>query len=172
MNTRTSLGLFIVTALATRLVGGGAQETPVTAPRATPAPPVAAAPVVSFKYSDELRERLNRRVTPDRGRNPFLYGTRHATAPAARRDEPAPMESAPVPAVPPEPPAPRIKLSGIATNLVDGAPVLTAIVNDGGSVAIVKAGDTLPSGLKVVRVDELSMTLVDAAGVTQTVRLP
>jgi len=37
---------------------------------------------------------------------------------------------------------------------------------------LVKAGDKLSNGLSVVRVDEMSVTLIDAAGVTQTLRLP
>ena len=36
----------------------------------------------------------------------------------------------------------------------------------------VKAGDKLSNGYSVVRVDELSLTLADADGVTQTIRLP
>jgi hypothetical protein len=170
MNTRTSLGLFVATALATRLLGGGAPQDADVAPRPAPVQPVTAAPTASFTFSDELRERLNRRVTPDRGRNPFMYGSRHV-APESRRDEVAlpPVEMPPAPIAPP---VPQIKLSGVATSLVDGTAVLTAIVIDNGAMVFVKAGDKLPSGATVVRVDELSMTLVDAAGVTQTVRLP
>jgi hypothetical protein len=36
----------------------------------------------------------------------------------------------------------------------------------------VKQGDMLSGGHRVVRIDEFSITLEDAAGVTQTVRLP
>ena len=64
------------------------------------------------------------------------------------------------------------KLSGVASNTENGATVLTAIVIDNGSMVFVKTGDKLSNGYSVVRVDELSMTLVDAAGVTQTIRLP
>ncbi len=92
------------------------------------------------------------------------------SAPAARRDEPAVAEV--VPAPPPEPPAPVIKLSGIATSQQDGTAILTAIVIDNGRMVFAKAGDTLPSGMLVVRVDEGSITLADAVGVTQTIRMP
>ena len=51
-------------------------------------------------------------------------------------------------------------------------PVLTAIVNDNGAVVLVKAGDKLSNGYSVVRVEEMSITIVDATGVTQTLRLP
>ncbi len=73
---------------------------------------------------------------------------------------------------PPAPPLPVFKLSGIASNAEGGGTVLTAIVNDNGALVFVKAGDKLSNGYSVVRVDETSVTLVDAAGITQTVRLP
>ena len=48
----------------------------------------------------------------------------------------------------------------------------TAIVIDNGTMVFAKTGDRLSNGYSVVRVDEMSITLVDAAGVTQTLRLP
>jgi hypothetical protein len=167
MNTRTSLGLFVVTALATRLLGGGGtQEADVRQPTATPRPPVSAP---STQFTQQLRERLKAPVTPERGRNPFVYGTRHSSA-AVGREEPAEVEAAPAP--PPEPPAPIFKLSGIAASQQDGVTVLTAIVIDSGTLVLAKAGDKLSNGHSVVRVDEMSVTLVDSEGVTQTLRLP
>ena len=71
-----------------------------------------------------------------------------------------------------EPPLPLFKLSGIAVSHKDGATVLTAIVIDNGVMVFAKTGDKLSNGYSVVRVDEGSITLVDAAGVTQTLRLP
>jgi hypothetical protein len=165
MNTRTSLGLFVVTALATRLLGGGTtQDVDV---RATPpARPQVSAP--STQFTQQLRERLKTPVTPERGRNPFVYGSRHASAPS-RGDEPAEVVVAPPPL---EPPAPIFKLSGIAASQQDGVTVLTAIVIDNGALVLAKAGDKLSNGHSVMRVDEMSVTLVDSAGVTQTLRLP
>ena len=64
------------------------------------------------------------------------------------------------------------KLSGIASNTENGVAVLTAIVIDNGSMVFVKAGDKLSNGYSVVRIDEMSATIVDASGVTQTIRLP
>ena len=167
MNTRTSLGIFVVTALATRLLGGGAtQDADVRQPTSSPRPPTTSAP--STQFTQQLRERLKSPVTPERGRNPFVYAPRHSAA-AVRREEPAEVAVAPAP---PEPPAPIFKLSGIATSQLEGAPVLTAIVNDNGMVVLVKAGDKLSNGYSVVRVEEMSITIVDATGVTQTLRLP
>ena len=167
MNTRTSLGLFVVTALATRLFGGGAtQDAEVRQATSSPPPPAVSAPAAQFTY--QLRERLRVPVTPERGRNPFVYGARHSSA-AVRREEPAEVQVVPAP---PEPPAPIFRLSGIAASQQDGGTVLTAIVNDNGAVVLVKGGDKLSNGYSVVRVDEMSITIVDATGITQTLRLP
>jgi hypothetical protein len=70
------------------------------------------------------------------------------------------------------PPAPQFRLSGIASNQQDGAVVLTAIIIDNGVMVFAKAGDKLSNGHTVQRIDEASVTLVDAEGVTQTLRLP
>ena len=106
---------------------------------------------------------------PARGRNPFAYGMRHAAPPP--REAPAEPAPPPMPANI-EPPLPVFKLSGIAASRVNDATVLTAIVIDNGTMVFVKAGDKLSNGYSVVSVDETSVTLVDAAGVTQTLRLP
>ena len=166
MNTRTSLGLFVVTALATRLLGGGTTQE-VDVRDTPPARPPVSAP--STEFTQQLRERLKTQVTPERGRNPFVYGARHSAAPSVRSEEPAEVAVAPPP---PEPPLPIFKLSGIAASQQDGATVLTAIVIDNGVLVLAKAGDQLSNGHSVVRVDEMSVTLIDAAGVTQTLRLP
>ncbi len=73
--------------------------------------------------------------------------------------------------MPVTPPAPIFKLSGIASSSENGVAVLTAIVIDNGTMVFVKAGDKLSNGFSVVRIDESSATLVDASGVTQTIRL-
>lgn len=167
MSPRTSLGIFVATALATRLLGiGTSQEAEVREPRRPARAVVSEAP--QFTYSDRLRERLKEPVTPQRGRNPFLYGARNAPA-TARRDALLP-DAAPI--MPAEPPAPAIKLSGIAANQTDGVVELTAILNDHGALVFAQTGDRLASGYTVVRVDETAITLVDASGVTMTLRLP
>ena len=74
-----------------------------------------------------------------------------------------------LPQVAPAPPP--IRLTGIATDQKDGARILTAILNELGVVVFVKDGDRLASGFTVVKVDEMSVTLADAAGVTMTLRL-
>ena len=108
---------------------------------------------------------------PARGRNPFVFGSRMASpAPAYR--EPASMPEVTAPPVPIEPPAPVFRLSGIASNTENGFVVLTAIIIDNGSMVFAKAGDKLSNGYSVVSVGEMQVTLVDATGITQTIKLP
>ncbi len=56
-------------------------------------------------------------------------------------------------------------------NRQDDVEVFTAIVNDNGSLVFVKAGDALSNGYTVVRVEETTVVIADAAGVEQTLRL-
>ena len=88
------------------------------------------------------------------------------------RNEDAQREASPIAVAPYVPPMPVFKLSGIASNAEDGATVLTAILNDNGAMVFAKAGDRLSNGYSVVRVEETSVTLADATGITQTIRLP
>ena len=120
----------------------------------------------------QLREKMDAQPsrTPSAGRNPFVFGARRAAGVARGVDEPT-AEPAPPPP-PPDPPAPLFRLSGIASSQVDGATVLTAIINDNGALVFVKTGDKLSNGYSVVRVDEAGVTIADASGVTQTLRLP
>lgn len=74
--------------------------------------------------------------------------------------------------VPFTPPVPQFKLSGIAASVEAGATVLTAIINDNGALAFVKAGDKLSSGATVVSISETAVVIMDVAGVSQTLRLP
>jgi hypothetical protein len=169
--TPGSLGRFVATAIATGwlVVGSVTRDTPDDRAPRSATEPRPAAPAPSFTYSQELRARLNRREAPEPGRNPFVYGSRQVAPPAARRDtavEPA------IPVPPAEPPPPHVKLSGIAMTEQDGVKIFTAIVIENGVMVLGKAGDRLPSGGVIVRVDELSVTLADVMGITQTLRLP
>ena len=122
------------------------------------------------QQAERLRQHMAAPPQPERGRNPFAYGPRVAI----RGDHEARVVEAPPPVafVPPPPPMPVFKLAGIASNADGGVPVLTAIVNDNGAMVFVKAGDKLSHGYSVVRVEEMSVTLADAEGITQTIKLP
>lgn len=171
--TPRSIGLIVSTALAAGWMGASATQQPTPAQSATRPVAKRAAPM-SVPRAEKLRERLAEPPLPSRGRNPFVYGSRTAPAPLIRDHQQHGDEHvAPAaPPAPPVPPPPVFKLTGIASNTENGVAVLTAIVNDNGLMVFVKAGDRLSNGYSVVRIDENAATLVDASGVTQTIRLP
>jgi hypothetical protein len=121
--------------------------------------------------TETLRKRLAEPPLPARGRNPFVYAPRTPARSAVRDRSPEPEATQPLP-IPFAPPTPVVRLSGIASDTKDGATTFTAILNDNGAIVLAKAGDKLSNGYSVVRVEETSVTLVDANGVTQTIRLP
>jgi len=162
----------VFTALAAGWLGASLTRQP--APAQSPARSITMKRNVDARpvpRAETLREALAQPPLPSRGRNPFVYGSR--TAPVIRDHQQHGDESvAVVPAAPLVPPPPVYKLSGIASNTENGVVVLTAIVIDNGSMVFVKTGDKLSNGYSVMKVEELSVTLVDASGVTQTLRLP
>ena len=170
--TTRSVGMIAATAVAVGWLGATLMQpaVPEQSLRGSSAKRSAEPQVVP--RADRLRERLAEPPLPSRGRNPFVYGAR--TVPATRDHQLHGIEAvapAPLP-MPVAPPPPIFKLSGVASNLENGVAVLTAIVIDNGSMVFVKAGDKLSNGYSVLRVDEMSVTLSDATGVTQTIKLP
>ena len=172
----TSVGRFVVTAVATGwlITSSVTPDAPdAQEPRASGARPTVSKVEIPTHFTEKLHERMREAAQPERGRNPFVYGSRRA---APRRDDPSSSgDATPVPvasAQPVEPPQPIFRLSGIAATQQDGVTVLTAVVTDNGMLVLVKAGDKLSNGYSVVRVDEGAVTLVDPNGVTQTLRLP
>lgn len=173
LTTRTA-GLMIGCALAIGWLG--ATVTQPAAPQQTRVPSSNRSAVsgqTTVPRAERLRERMIQPPSPGRGRNPFVFSARPA-APATRDHQQHGDESvaAPAPAIPEAPPVPVFRLSGIASDTKNGVTVLTAIINDNGTMVFAKTGDKLSNGYSVVKVDELSVTLVDATGVTQTIRLP
>lgn len=148
-----------------------AQDAATARPRSGPRPLGGATPAAPL--TRKLQERIETQAprTPSVGRNPFVFGARRAPSVVRQSVEPmaAPVAATPVPFTPP---APMFKLSGIASSQLDGVTVWTAIVIDNGAMAFVKAGDQLSNGFSVVRVEETGAVIVDAAGITQTLRLP
>jgi hypothetical protein len=168
--TARSIGMIAATAVAAGWLGATLTQPPLPEQSSGGSSARRSVEPETVPRAEKLRERLAEPPLPSRGRNPFVYGAR--TAPLTR-DHQQHGDEAVAPAPPPVAPLPPIfKLSGIASNLENGVAVLTAIIIDNGSMAIVKAGDRLSNGYSVLRVEELSVTLTDSAGVTQTVRLP
>lgn len=169
--TSRSIGLIVSTALAAGWLS--ASLTQPTAPAQSPAASssLRAVDAEPVPRAETLRDRLTDPPLPSRGRNPFVYGSRSVTR-SIRDHQQHGDEAVTPPPMPVIPPAPIFKLSGIASSSESGVAVLTAIVIDTGAMVFVKAGDKLSNGYSVVRIDETSATLVDASGVTQTLRLP
>ena len=173
--TPRSAWLFVAAALAAGWLLGSAtsQDTPDrgVVSRGTGPRPLGSGARPTTPFTQKLHERMKQQpAVPERGRNPFTFGSRPAPPARSTRGAATPMEMPPP--LPVEPARPVFRLSGIAASQQDGATVLTAIVIDNGVMVFVKQGDMLSGGHRVVRVDELSITLEDAGGVTQTLRLP
>lgn len=143
------------------------------APRVRTGPRPLGAPATVAPFTRQLRERLDAQPArvPASDRNPFVFQARRA--PMTPRPAAEPTEALPpTEAVPFTAPAPQIKLSGIAASKEGDATVLTAIVNDNGTLAFAKTGDKLPGGATVIKVEETHVVIMDVAGITQTLRLP
>ncbi len=173
MHVRTVLllgALMLFTGWYLRSVAGPAPAQPAADRSADPrdAPPAVEAPT----YAEQLRIRLDRLPpSPRPVRNPFAFGTaRPASAGGASR---TPEEEEEPPAVVPEVRrGPAFVLSGVATQLVDGAAEHTGIVRSGSGLHFVMPGDTLPGGFIVVSVTDSMVIVRDDMGVEQTLRLP
>ena len=169
--TWRSVGNTVVAALASGWIGSSVLNEP--APQQSRAPfqtHATSSETAVVPRAERLREHRAQTPAPSHGRNPFVYGPRitsresYGNRPAAAAPVPPPVVEAP--------PLPVFRLSGIASDTKDGATVLTAIIIDNGSMVFAKAGDKLSNGYSVVKVEEMSVTLIDATGITQTIRLP
>ena len=170
-----SLGVMLVATLAAGWFESVTQPNTGTAPQQAARAAVSRihgqpSPDTSMPSTARLRARMASPAVPAKGRNPFVYGSRPATRPRTPGDGAEITTAAAV--EPPAPALPVFQLSGIASNAENGTTVLTAILIDNGTMMLVKNGDKLSHGYSVVRVEEGSITIVDATGVTQTIRLP
>ena len=167
------VGLMVAASIAVGWMGSSLTQSPAPSQAASgdTLRPLGGQPSVAPR-TEALRQRLSEPPMPSRGRNPFVFSSRAPRPTASREREP---EAAPPVAPPPvmmAAPLPVFRLSGVASTVLDGVAVLTAIMNDNGAMVFAKAGDKLSRGYTVVRVEEMSVTLSDADGVTQTIRLP
>ena len=170
--TPRSVGLMVAAALATGWLGASLTQDTAPAQSSRPAGPRPLGVPAAMPRAENLRQRLSEPPLPSRGRNPFVYGARAPMPSSVRDQHDAPIEAPPMAVAPYVPPMPVFKLSGIASNAEGGATVLTAILNDNGAMVFAKAGDRLSNGYSVVRIEETSVTLADATGITQTIKLP
>lgn len=156
----------------------GTTSSPATqdaaAERRTGPRPLDVEPAKGGPYTEQLRQKLKEHPrSPIPGRNPFVFGSRHAPPALVRRAEMS--AAAPEPDAGPAlaaSPFAMFRLSGVASTRKDGAVVLTAILIDNETMVLVKAGDRLSGGHSVLRIEEQAVVIADAAGVEQVIRLP
>jgi hypothetical protein len=123
-------------------------------------------------FTETLRLKLDRNTSaPTVRRNPFVFGSsgrmtaaRAAEGPASGSDEPAPPPAVPTVVGPP------FKLSGIAATIGPEGEIRTAVLSDGTTVHLVKAGDRI-GGYAVGTVGPDSITLTDGSGAEFVIRL-
>lgn len=143
--------------------------------RAPVVPPSAGA--ADARVADDIEqqaERLGSRVRPvveyhAPERNPFRYGGRPA-APRAAAIPPPPVE-AELPTLPPlPPPPPPIRLTGIASDTVDGERQRRAVLLTPEGVVSVSAGE-MAGAYRVVRIDEDGVDVVGPDGEPRRLQL-
>ena len=100
-------------------------------------------------------------------RNPFRYGTPKLSAPRASREREV-QQTAIEPAIQAAPPAPTLKLSGVAQK---GA-TRTAVLSGDGQIYVVGVGDSVAGRYTVITIDPEAVLLRDGAGVEQRLVLP
>jgi hypothetical protein len=137
------------------------QSLPERRAEATPTPIDSAS-----AYAEQLA--LKQRAVPappQPRRNPFVFGARESRAVSPGR----PVRSeAQLP--PPQPVGPPYRLSGIGFSETAEGVVRTAVVSDGTTVHLLKAGDTL-SSYTVAEVTDTTVVLADATGARFVIRL-
>jgi hypothetical protein len=168
MNWKSTALVSVVTVVVTwfRMSMPAPGPTSTTSVAAAPARTVLAASPDIVQQAARLEAQLHRQTeyrTPTR--NPFRFVTpapRAAVVVAPRVDV--------SPASPVEPPRPSVRLTGIATDVVDGAMVFTAIVNTSAGLQLVREGE-MAGEYKVVKIEEESVELSAGDGSTLLLRL-
>ncbi len=124
-------------------------------------------------FTETLRLKLERNTSaPTLRRNPFVFGSRRTRDGGERRGGPrraAAMNRLQPPAAPTVV-GPPFKLSGIAATTGPDGEVRTAVLSDGTTVHLVKAGDRI-GGYAVGAVSADSVTLTDGSGAEFVIRL-
>jgi hypothetical protein len=136
----------------------------VVAPVALPVPEIDVRGDALASEIDKLHEHLRPSAVPRQpGRNLFTFAAREvpraAPAPALAEVKPALSEAASI-----RPPAPALKLSGIAEDEVAGATVRTAIISGGGQLYLVKEGESVTARYRVAKISSDVVELSDLTG--------
>jgi hypothetical protein len=149
------LGAVLVAWLATAATSSG---------RATVAPSVMRTPLVDTRGAALAEEisRLHEHLRPvavpqQRGRNLFSFSTRPAPV------VPPPPKAALIEAPVARPPAPVLKLSGIAEDVTASGVVRTAIISAFGQLFLAKEGDAVTERYRVMKISADVVELSDLA---------
>jgi hypothetical protein len=156
----SSGGAVVMAALATLV--SPPEEAP-SAPATVPQAVDRSGAVVDLgAQADRLRAKLNEATAyREPSRNVFRFGS-----PRRLAESPAPViNEAPMVILPSRPP---YGLAGMATTVEDGVPQRTAILSSLQGVALVKEGDTLDTGYRVVSIGEDRVILESTTDGAQT----
>jgi hypothetical protein len=152
-----------------------ASAPPTFAPGAPAARPdaVAQVPTPPARDIQQQAARLQTRLHQDveyrePSRDPFRFNARTAPAPRAERAVEPPPEPVTVAVTPAEPLV--IRLSGVATNSVNGERRRTAILSTPQGIVEAREGDTV-GPYRVVRVEDDAVELAAADGTTRRITL-
>jgi len=145
-------------------------STPIVphgAPAPVATPTTQSTPTAASDIQQEAA-RLQSRLVPDAtfrqpSRNPFQFGPRLTPRPP----RPAPTQVQETPAIVLPAPRPNIRLRGIATDTVDGAPQRTAIMTTDAGLLLVREGESAG----VYRVTKIEDEAVELTGADGTLRL-
>jgi Tfp pilus assembly protein PilP len=157
------------TVLATWIAVSPNPGVPATTPATVRRPASAAEPTAEELklQTARLRKRSAAVTLSPSTRNPFRYSSPKSSASRAPRERvvnPAAIE----PTIQAAPPAPTLKLSGVAQK----GSTRTAILSGDGQIYVVGVGDSVAGRYTVVTIDPEAVLLRDTAGVEQRLVLP
>jgi hypothetical protein len=139
----------------------------VPASRPAVATPSAQAPVDIQEQAERLRLRVREKTEyKEPSRNPFRFGARPARRAPVRTEALAAEELIVTPDDPPPQPPP-IRLSGIATERIDGVRRRTAVLITLQGVLEVREGDPVGAEYRVLRIEEDAVELIASDGSTR-----
>jgi hypothetical protein len=151
---------------------------PLSPPRSSSVTRGTEQPLASTVDIQEEAVRLQSRVRgeleyQEPSRNLFRFGARPLTPRPSRTHETAvaPSATPPVAGAAPARQLPPLRLSGIATDTIDGARRRTAILITPAGFAEVKEGDTVLGEYRVVRIEEDAVELAAADGTPRRLTL-
>jgi hypothetical protein len=156
------------------LVGTYMASSPLLPPRVAPAANPDSGVAAPFAAADIEREaaRLEAGLRAEASfraptRNPFQFGERIVAAPAPPAVQASIDAAATLP--PPSPEPPFIVLSGIATDVVDGATVRTAVLTTASGVTLARVGELVGPEYRVreIREDGVDLESVGDGSIRQ-----